>query len=274
MADTDTHVGANPSEKHRAKSTAPRKISGQQVASLTPLSGASRVRDLLKDRSSGGARLALVIDDIGMSVGQLQPFLDLDADLSFAIIPETRQAVRCLELIRANGHEALLHLPMEPFQHTNLLPPGSITTDLSDAEITRRVEKDLDELPGVRGVNNHMGSKATQDERVMSRVLSAVQSRGLFFLDSKTMPDTVVGTVAHRLAVPHAARSGEFLDDGGVTRRARSILLALGREAVREGSAIAIGHPHPGTARAIAQALPELKAMGVRIVPVSDLTRE
>jgi polysaccharide deacetylase 2 family uncharacterized protein YibQ len=225
------------------------------------------------ETSAGSARLAIIIDDIGMSASQLTPFFKTDADLTFSIIPETRQAKRCLSLIRSHGRLPLLHLPMEPIARKDLLPSDGITTDLSDAEIQRRVKQFLDELPGVRGVNNHMGSKATQDSRVMESVLDVVKERGLFFVDSKTVQDTVVGSVAGRIGVPNAARTGEFLDDGGDTSRVYQILLRQGEEAKRNGSAIAIGHPHPGTAKAIARALPELEAMGVRIVPVSDLVR-
>ncbi|MBW3624969.1 MAG: divergent polysaccharide deacetylase family protein, partial [Armatimonadetes bacterium] len=145
--------------------------------------------------------------------------------------------------------------------------------DLSSEEIERRVSRHLSELKGVRGVNNHMGSRATQDPRVMQSVLGVVRDRGLFFVDSKTSEETVVTQVARQLGVPYATRTGEFLDDGGDTSRTYEIVLELGREAQRRGSAIGIGHPHSGTARAIARALPELQAMGVRIVPVSELTR-
>jgi polysaccharide deacetylase 2 family uncharacterized protein YibQ len=220
-----------------------------------------------------GGRLALIIDDIGMSTGQLRPFLDLPAELTFSIIPETSQARRCLSLVKSRGRLSMLHLPMESFHRTELLPSDAIMVNLSGGEIERRVGKMLTQLQGVEGVNNHMGSKATQDERVMESVLSVVKQRGLFFVDSKTSQVTAVSRVADELGVPHAARSGEFLDDGGNTSRTYQIVLDLAREAQRNGSAIGIGHPHPGTLRAIARALPEVEAMGVRIVPVSELTR-
>jgi polysaccharide deacetylase 2 family uncharacterized protein YibQ len=162
---------------------------------------------------------------------------------------------------------------MESFGRRELLPSDAIMVNLSDGEIERRVGKMLTQLNGVEGVNNHMGSKATQDPRVMESVLGVVKQRGLFFVDSKTSQETVVSRVANSLGVPHAARSGEFLDDGGNTSRTYQIVLDLAREAQRTGSAIGIGHPHAGTWKAIARALPEVEAMGVRIVPASELTR-
>jgi polysaccharide deacetylase 2 family uncharacterized protein YibQ len=221
--------------------------------------------------SKGSGRLAIIIDDVGMSTSRLSAFLDLDADITYSILPGTRYAKRCLSMVQAKGRLPMLHLPMEPTRRKDLLPPDAITVDLDDREIERRVARSLDELKGVRGVNNHMGSRATQDSRVMENVLSVVKERGLFFVDSKTANETAVAPVARKLGVPLASRTGEFLDDGGNTSRAYEILLDLGRKAQRNGSAIGIGHPHPGTAQAVARALPELEAMGVQIVPVSDL---
>ena len=218
-------------------------------------------------------RLAVIIDDIGMSTEQLAPFLAIDADLTYSIIPETKQAKRCLELIQSRGRHPMLHLPMEPLRRKSLLQADGISVGLGDAEIGRRVNRFLDELPGVEGVNNHMGSLATQNERVMRSVLGPVRDRGLFFVDSKTADITVVAKIAEEEGIPHAARSGEFLDDGGNTTRAYEILLNLAREARRTGSAIGIGHPHAGTRAAIARAVPVILRMGVKIVPAGDLVQ-
>jgi len=221
-------------------------------------------------RPSSRARLALIIDDVGANPKALERFLRIPADLSFAVIPNTRYASRCAEMIRAEGHTVLLHLPMEPLdQHK--MPPGAVTTAMTDAEIAECVDRYLASLPQVAGVNNHMGSKATQDERVMRAVLRVVSARGLFFVDSRTAPDTVVSSVAEELGVPHAARDGRFLDDSGDPSEALDALLELAEIARVRGEAVGIGHVRRGTAEAIRKALPELEARGVRVVSVSEL---
>jgi polysaccharide deacetylase 2 family uncharacterized protein YibQ len=220
----------------------------------------------------GKARLAIIIDDVGYSLRQIEPFLEIPAPLTFSLLPEAPQKRLCLQRILSQGRVAMLHLPMEPLD-SRLMPPNAITTDLSEQAIQSRVHEWLAELPGVKGVNNHMGSRATRDRRVMQAVLEVVKEKGLFFVDSRTTGDTVGGEVAEQLGVPYGMRDGRFLDNGGRTEEAYEILLELGRIALEKGSAIGIGHPHPGTARAIARALPILRQQGVEIVPVTDLVR-
>ncbi|MGQ9698146.1 MAG: divergent polysaccharide deacetylase family protein [Armatimonadota bacterium] len=216
--------------------------------------------------------MALIIDDVGANPNALERFLRIPAALSFAVIPNTRYASRCVQMIRAEGRTPLLHLPMEPID-SHKMPSGAVTTVMTDAEIVETVERYLASLPQVVGVNNHMGSKATQDERVMRAVLRVLAEKGLFFVDSRTAPDTVVSSVAAELGVPHAARDGRFLDDGGDSSQALDVLLELGKIARTQGQAIGIGHVHRGTADAIRMALPELEAMGVSVVSVSELVR-
>ncbi len=218
------------------------------------------------------ARLAIIIDDVGYSLPQIEPFLGIPAPLTFSLLPEAPQKHLCLQRILSQGRVAMLHLPMEPLNR-HLMPPDAITTDLSEQAIQSRVREWLAELPGVKGINNHMGSRATRDRRVMQAVLEVVKEKGLFFVDSRTVGGTVGGEIAEQLGVPYGVRDGRFLDDGGRTEEAYEVLLELGRIALEKGSAIGIGHPHPGTARAIARALPVLRQQGVEIVPVTDLVR-
>ncbi|HEY3283486.1 MAG TPA: divergent polysaccharide deacetylase family protein [Armatimonadota bacterium] len=213
-----------------------------------------------------------MIDDIGSSASGLERFLDIDAPLTFSIIPDTREATRCLSLIKERGRTAMAHLPMEPLDRSKA-SANCLTVDTVDPDIRSRVSRWLGKLPGIAGANNHMGSRATQDERVMRDVLQEMRDRDLFFLDSRTADRTVVSAVADELGVPHLARDGRFLDDGGRTGDTYDIVLELGEIARRQGHAIGIGHPHAGTARAIARALPELAARGVRIVPITDLLK-
>ena len=223
--------------------------------------------------SAVSGRLAMVIDDVGNSKEALKAFLRIPAPLTFAVIPGTRCAAACLQMIRASGREAVLHLPMEPLD-PDFCPPGAITVEMTDAEIEERVSKYLDELPGVVGVNNHMGSRATQDRRVMEAVLRVVGARGLFFLDSRTASRTVVAEVGAELGVPCISRDGRFLDHLGNSADADEVLVELAELALSKGSAVGIGHVRKGTSAAVLRSLPKLRAMGVEIVPLSSLVRK
>lgn len=268
---------SSPSERSRGEERGP-ELESQEAKGAE--GGENRVQDREEKAPSspspslgeGKARLAIIIDDVGYSLRQIEPFLEIPAPLTFSLLPEAPQKHLCLQRILSQGRVAMLHLPMEPLNH-HLMPPEALTTDLSDQAIQSRVREWLAELPGVKGINNHMGSRATRDRRVMRAVLEVVKEKGLFFVDSRTVGGTVGGEIAEQLGVPYGVRDGRFLDNGGRTEESYEILLDLGRIALEKGKAIGIGHPHPGTARAIAQALPVLRQQGVEIVPVTDLVQ-
>ena len=268
------HSGAQPAEASNNE-PATTNLPGQIVGPpLEPEEGEGLKRPgptipSPQEGPASGGRLAIIIDDVGANTNRLAEFLRIPAQLTFAIIPGTRYDTQCLEMVRAHGRLAIMHLPMEPLD-IHKMGPGALTTQMGDGEIKKRVEQYLAMLPGVPGMNNHMGSRATQDERVMRDVLSVAAAHNLFFVDSRTAPETVVARVADELGVRHAARSGAFLDGGGPSD-AYEELLRMGRLARSHGEAIAIGHVRPGTADAIRRALPELEAQGVRVVPVSEL---
>jgi polysaccharide deacetylase 2 family uncharacterized protein YibQ len=176
-----------------------------------------------------------------------------------------------LALARDAHRCTLLHLPMqaeEPEQQPDTEPVG---TDMSNRQIRRLVGDYLDAMEGIDGVNNHQGSLATADERVMRATLGPVRDRGLFFLDSLTSPKSVAYNTARELGVP-TARNTIFLDadteDAAVvTTRLRQLL----ETAARNGAAVGIGHPHEWTLEALEHAGRLLREYGVEMVPVCDL---
>jgi hypothetical protein len=142
----------------------------------------------------------------------------------------------------------------------------------TDAEIARTLEEDFATVPGAVGVNNHMGSAATADPRVMRAVLAVLSRRGLFFLDSRTTDATVAEETAGDASVPAVSRR-VFLDDVATEEAVRRQLEELVRRARLEGDAVAIGHPYPATLAVLEKELPELASRGVRLVKVSDLVK-
>ncbi|HSD71693.1 MAG TPA: divergent polysaccharide deacetylase family protein, partial [Thermoanaerobaculia bacterium] len=148
--------------------------------------------------------------------------------------------------------------------------PGVVLRSDTDDAIARTVIADLASVPGAVGVNNHMGSAATADPRVMRAVVHVLSQRGLFFIDSRTTEATVARRVADEAALPAASRR-VFLDatpNPSAIQRAYRELLA---KAKKDGSALAIGHPHPATLEVLERELPRLREEGIALVPVSRL---
>jgi polysaccharide deacetylase 2 family uncharacterized protein YibQ len=219
----------------------------------------------------GPCRVAIVIDDVGF---EERPALDLAAlglPLTFAILPGQRFSRDLSSRLRLMGHEVILHLPMEPLGYPARDPgEGSITEGMPPEAIARQVREDLDEVPGAVGVNNHMGSRTTADPTVMRAVLGVLRERGLYFLDSRTTPETVGRRMALQMGVPSLERS-VFLDDQREESYIEGQVRELLRTARARGSAVAIGHADAATAAALRRCVGLLRSDDIEVVPASDL---
>ena len=212
--------------------------------------------------------IAIVIDDF-VADPITAHFCAIPQPLTFSILPRANQAPALAEQVRANGHEVLVHLPMEP-QGGASLGANAILVGLGDEEIRRRVRRALQNVPHARGVNNHMGSKATANERVMRLVLSELKDRNLLFLDSRT----TASSVAYQLAVDmdiRAINRDLFIDETADAQTIQGKLWELAAIAAQSGQAIGVGHNRRETLIALLAALPQLERRGFRFVPVSQL---
>jgi hypothetical protein len=220
--------------------------------------------------SEGPIKIALVIDDFGYSKdGVVEKILDMDIPLTVSVIPTLPYAKQAVRLATQKGKQAILHLPMEAESFTSEVPP--ILTSMSSTEIAALVERYLDETPGVIGVNNHLGSIATQDTRVMEAVLGVLAPRKLFFFDSLTSSKTIAYNTARSLGVP-TARNDLFIDaDTEDQEVVEARLNRLLDTAKARGYAIGIGHPRPWTYGAIRAYKDRLKNSGVEFVFLSEM---
>lgn len=214
--------------------------------------------------------IALVIDDFSADDPLAAHFCAIPQPLTFSILPGAAgQAHTLVERVRTNGHEVLVHLPMEPKGRASA-GMHAILVGLDDAEIRRRVRRALQRVPYARGINNHMGSKATADARVMRLVLSELKNRNLLFLDSRT----TASSVAYQLAVDMDLRAFKrdlFIDESADVQTIRGKLWELAEIAARAGQAIGVGHNRRETLIALLAALPQLERRGFRFVPTSRL---
>lgn len=216
------------------------------------------------------ARLALVIDDFGYGWEAADAFLSLRIPLSVAVLPHLPHSREQARRAAAAGFDVLLHLPMEPEGDGVPVTPDTIGPETPPAEMDRRVAAALDQFPGLVGVSNHEGSRATADEAVMERVLAAVADRRLFFLDSRTSQRSVARQVGEQLGVP-VLENSLFLDNDPDPEAVKARIRQAMRLALRRGTAIAIGHVRPGTFQAILEMIPEIEGAGVELVRLSDL---
>lgn len=231
----------------------------QRFAALTP-------------EPQGHPMIAVVIDDVGVDKHRSARAIALPQPVTLAFLPYATELESQVQEARLLGHELLVHLPMEAQDHNRDPGPHALTTELGDAELLRRLRWDLDRFDGYVGVNNHMGSQFTRDRHAMQLVLGELKSRGLLFLDSRTVSDSVGPEIAREIQLPFAARQ-VFLDDDQSAKEVEARLAETERVARSNGYAIAIGHPHDGTLEALREWLPRVAADGFTLVPVSAIVR-
>jgi polysaccharide deacetylase 2 family uncharacterized protein YibQ len=277
------HGGITPeqavTEVRAARSAILPKKTERRHPAVAPSAGPALPRVTPKRRSvqrtsstSGSHRgdIVLIIDDLGFEGQPLERLMALDANVNMAILPNGTHAAEFAQRLHARGFEVLCHLPMQPRGDET---PGrnAILTSMSDDEIARATRENIEAVPYARGVNNHMGSLATADRRVMTSVLGALPE-GMYFVDSRTGGASVAAAVAREMNVRTATRN-VFLDDVATERAVRRQLEELAAAAERRGVAIGIGHPYAVTLRVLADELPALRARGFRFVRAGDVVQ-
>jgi polysaccharide deacetylase 2 family uncharacterized protein YibQ len=215
-------------------------------------------------------RIALIIDDIGFNLKRAELFLKAEIPITFSVLPRVCWSVESAMALHAQGHEIMLHQPMEP-SSTEVDPgPGAIFVDDRPECIRQMVAENIARLPHVVGVNNHMGSRYTQQPQKMGQALDVVRNRGLFFVDSLTSGHSTAYACARQMGMS-TIRRDLFIDNqrevSSVTRQMKR-LRAL---AQKHGSAIGIGHPRPDTAEGIMRFLETPESRDVAFVYMSQM---
>ena len=207
----------------------------------------------------GPPEIAIVIDDLGYDLRSARKISALAYPLTLAIIPNSPHAQQVAADAALGAHEIILHIPMEPLNRSNW--EAGLNTRMPHAEFQQNLRSILDQHPWISGVNNHGGSKLTADRQRMDWLMAELNTRKLYFLDSRTTADSQGAAAALAAGLPHNERD-VFLDHiisdealSAAFQRVRTI-------AQKHGRAIAIGHPHPETIAALQRELPKLQQEG------------
>lgn len=213
---------------------------------------------------------SIIIDDLGNNYEHGYDLIQLPVALTVAILPQTTYAKTLARLARKNDKEVMLHLPMQSVEH-HKHSPGTLDLHMTRHEFKRQLALNLNSVPYVRGVNNHMGSLLTRHPGHMSWLMDELSHRGnLYFIDSKTTSKSIADQIATEYHIPSLSRDF-FLDpvfDQHVMQQ--QFKRFIDKVNVR-GYALAIAHPHPMTIQFLQQHLHELKKNNIKIIPVSDL---
>lgn len=222
--------------------------------------------------TGGRPRIAFVIDDMGLAQHRSARTANLPGPLTLAYLPYAEDLGRQTALATKNGHELILHLPMEPFNRDVDPGPNALLTGVDEVTLQDLLSWNLSRFDGFVGVNNHMGSRFTSELEGMGMVMTELKRRGLFFLDSMTSAKSVALQSARAAGVAATGRDVflDHVDDPTAIRKALRQTLRVARQ---NGTAIAIGHPRPATIAALQEWLSSDEAREYDLVPLSDIVR-
>ncbi|MBT0722268.1 divergent polysaccharide deacetylase family protein [Tatumella sp. TA1] len=218
--------------------------------------------------STYAGQLALVIDDFGYRPTEEHKVISLPNAISIAVLPDAPHSRSMAILAHQAGHEVLIHLPMAPMSKQPL-EVNTLTPEMSQNQVQSIIEHAIRQVPYAVGLNNHMGSRMTSSLPAMQKVMSVLNHHQLYFLDSVTIGNTQAVNAARGTSVKVLKRN-VFLDDTQNEADIRYQFQRAVKLAQRNGSAIAIGHPHPTTVKVLQQLLPTLPA-DVKLVRLSQL---
>jgi hypothetical protein len=216
-------------------------------------------------------RIAVIIDDIGYDKKTALALCELNPNITFSVLPFAPFGRYISDRLRAKGAQLMLHLPMEPVDYPHINPgPGAILSAMSADVLLDQLKKNINDIPYIVGVNNHMGSELTTHSDQMNQIFTILKKRDLFFVDSRTAAQSQCRASARLLKIKFAQRD-VFLDNVQDIKYITGQFRELIQLAEKHGSAIGIGHPYKATLKTLARELPKLKNR-VNIVRTSSLT--
>lgn len=263
---------------HIARTQSPAHLDVHRQDGIVRLFWADELRlelryQLPRDIPREGARVAIIMDDMGESLATVKTLLELGVPITPSILPGTGQATAIAHFLQQQRQEYMLHIPMQPRSYPRTDPgANALLLGQSEAETRRLVRSYLQAVPGAVGGNNHMGSRYTEEAGPMRIVLDELRRQGLFFIDSRTIGSSVAFSEARKMGLKTATRN-IFLDHRDDTDYIRGQIRKMVRLAGENRDIVAICHPHRATLDALRLEADWLRQQPVRFVAASQLVR-
>ncbi len=230
------------------------------------------VQDIPKTSKAVQSRgkIAIVIDDMGMNLSQSRAAINLPSEVTLAFLPYAEKVRDLSAMAKSQGHEIIIHAPMEAMNSDISLGSMALTTDMDYSQFKDEFNKMAGSFDGYVGLNNHMGSRLTQEKEHMAYLMEHLKAKGLYFLDSRTIHTSVADDMAKLYGVLSIQRD-VFLDHEETKEYTANALKNVERIARENGAAVAIGHPKEITMQALENWIPTLESKGFELVKLSAL---
>lgn len=216
--------------------------------------------------------IAMIIDDMGIDKARSKRIVQLPGLLTTSYIAYATKIESQVATARKAGHEVMLHIPMEPMSPDVDPGPNVLLTGIPENELRQKIRWNLSQLKGIKGVNNHMGSRFTSNLQGMRTLMDELKKENLWFFDSITSGKSKGRKAAKEFDIPFTARN-IFIDHDENIKVIKSQLAKVERLAKKQGYAIAIGHPRENTIRALEPWIKTIESKGFKLVPISTLIK-
>lgn len=226
-----------------------------------------------KAAAGGPARIAILIDGVvGSENASNEAIKGLPASFSVAYEAHGYNLQDLVTKARAEGHEVLLQIPLEPVDYPRSDPgPHTLLTTLPPEENMKRLQWMMSRFTGYVGVTNLMGAKFEATQDALLPVLEELKARGLIYLDDGTVQGSTAGQIASALGLDYASANVQ-IDTQSPSEIAKS-LAKLESVAKERGAAIGVANAKPGAIKQLADWAGKLEAKGIVLVPVSAAVR-
>lgn len=234
-----------------------------------PSAAYARPRELPPNRKDS-PRIAIVVGGIGISAsGTADAFTRLPAPVTFALAPYGADLDKLAEHARAENHEVLLQVPMEPFDYPDNDPgPQTLLTSLTSEQNVDRLQWLMSRFQGYVGIASYMGGRFTASEQSLAPVLREAAKRGLIYVDDGSSPRSVAGQIAGSHNLPFA-KTDLVLDAVPTSVEIDHALARLEMTARDNGSAVGIANAQPATIARIAEWAKKVEGRGFVLVPIT-----
>ena len=216
--------------------------------------------------------ISIIIDDLGYKQKEDILALSLPGPVAYAILPHAPYTKKIATIASQNGKEILLHQPMQALENNKLLGPGALTLNMTHKEFVKTLETNISVISNIIGINNHMGSLLTRHPGHMQWLMNVLKKNEYIYVDSLTSTNSVAGEIAKKNKIPFLKRD-IFLDNNTDLEYITKKFFELITLAKKEGTALAIAHPHSNTIKTLSEFLQDIDAYGVKLIGVKSLIK-
>jgi uncharacterized protein len=224
------------------------------------------------DRAKAAKMPVIAIVVAGLGVGAAKTtdaIMKLPPAVTLAFTPYGADPTKLAERARAQRHEILLQIPMEPFDYPDNDPgPQTLLTTLNAEQNLDRLYWHLSRFQGYAGLANFMGDRFVATDPVMQPVIREAAKRGLSYFDDGATPRSVAASLAAGQALPYA--KADFTIDAVPTSvEIDRTLVKLETLAKERGAAVGVASALPISIERLSAWIKTLDARGIMLVPLT-----